>query len=121
MLLGDFFTITETHNEANTYTATIIFNPKHAIYDGHFPGQPVVPGVCQTQILLETMSLFLSQKVAIKHAHMIKFLQLINPNIQSTLSLKVTTLSQTPSSVIVNAELTNGEEIFYRFRGELGW
>lgn len=121
MLLGDFFTIAETHKEGNVRTASITFNPSHAIYEGHFPGQPVVPGVCQTQILLEAISLFLSKEVTIKHAHMIKFLQLINPSIQSKLNIKITTLSETESSMVVNAELASGEDLYYRFRGELVW
>lgn len=52
MLLNDFFKITDIKN-ADKYTISIEMNPKHDIYKGHFPGNPITPGVCLTQMVKE--------------------------------------------------------------------
>jgi len=59
--------------------ATIIFNPEHEIFKGHFPDQPVVPGVCMVQMVKEFMELATEQQLLFHKGHQIKFLQLIVP------------------------------------------
>ena len=45
ILAGDFYTVVSTVNEADKIQAILKINPEHAIFNGHFPGQPVIPGV----------------------------------------------------------------------------
>ena len=46
MLLNDFFTINETVRSETEIWAELLINSNHIIFEGHFPNQPVVPGVC---------------------------------------------------------------------------
>lgn len=41
MLINDFFTIKDIQN-AEKYIISIELNPKHKVYQGHFPGNPVL-------------------------------------------------------------------------------
>lgn len=44
--MDDFFsTVSSTTNEGGAYVYTLALNEKHSIFEGHFPGKPVVPGV----------------------------------------------------------------------------
>ena len=80
MILKDnFYTIRESRFEADEINATIELNPAHKIFKGHFPGLPIVPGVCMVQIQKELIEKELSRKIILKKATNIKFLSIINP------------------------------------------
>lgn len=62
----------------------------HRIYEGHFPGQPVVPGVCTLTVIRESLSAALGRKtgfIAIKEC---KFLSALIPVTDLHLTLDVT-------------------------------
>ena len=79
MLEGDFFTINSIHTEEKSVTATLELNPAHPIFDGHFPGQPVVPGVCMMQMVKEILETAINRETMLVQADYLKFLSLINP------------------------------------------
>lgn len=44
--MDDFFSIiSNTTNESGAHVFTVDLNKSHSIFEGHFPGKPVVPGV----------------------------------------------------------------------------
>ena len=51
MLKNDFFTFTALQLEGDMVTTNIELNAAHSIFKGHFPGQPIVPGVCMMQMV----------------------------------------------------------------------
>lgn len=54
MLLENFYKIIHRkEREDGKREIEIELNPGHALYQGHFPGQPVVPGVCTLQMIKE--------------------------------------------------------------------
>jgi 3-hydroxyacyl-[acyl-carrier-protein] dehydratase len=53
MLQGDFFIISKIETTEAEIKAELIINARHKIFEGHFPGQPVVPGVCMMQMVKE--------------------------------------------------------------------
>ena len=53
MLLNDFYTINKQTDQDGIITSSITLNLNHPIYKGHFPQQPVVPGVCMMQMMAE--------------------------------------------------------------------
>ena len=55
MLLENFYKIIHIkEREDGKQAIEIELNPGHVLYQGHFPGQPVVPGVCTLQIIKES-------------------------------------------------------------------
>ena len=75
MLLNNFYTVDELTKSENELQASIQFHPEHEIFEGHFPGQPVVPGVCMVQIVKEFMQLATEEKLMFIKGNQIKFLQ----------------------------------------------
>ncbi|MBQ0152938.1 MAG: 3-hydroxyacyl-ACP dehydratase [Chryseobacterium sp.] len=79
-ILTDFYTLKSSHkNEAGAFVAQITLNPDHAIFKGHFPGNPVTPGVCMMQIIKELTEEFTSSQLFLKSATNVKFMAIINP------------------------------------------
>jgi 3-hydroxyacyl-[acyl-carrier-protein] dehydratase len=79
MLLQDFFTIIDTDIAQNEALIELELNPRHSIFQGHFPGYPITPGVCVTQMAVDLFSLIQQQEYIMAQAKSIKFLQIIRP------------------------------------------
>ncbi|HRH65753.1 MAG TPA: hypothetical protein PLU53_05615 [Bacteroidia bacterium] len=81
MLSGSFFTIGNSTVEGDKMTTHFYLNPSHEIFAGHFPGMPVVPGVCMVEMLKEVMEEVIGVKTKLKKAGNIKFLHVLDPNV----------------------------------------
>ena len=53
MLKDDFFIFTDLQTEGNIVKTDIELNAAHTIFKGHFPDQPILPGVCMLQMVKE--------------------------------------------------------------------
>ncbi len=80
MLINDFFTISEANNVEGTIEAKIQLNASHKIFEGHFPGNPVTPGVVQVQIVKEILENVLDRTCILKEMGRCKFMAILNPN-----------------------------------------
>ena len=90
MLLKDFYTIkTLEQTEGQNYVAHIVINKDHEVFKGHFPGNPVTPGVCMMQIIKELTQQVINAQLILKSASNIKFMALINPEVNPDLRLEL--------------------------------
>lgn len=90
MLLKDFYTVEKLENVSEgKYTAVITLNNQHDIFKGHFPGNPVTPGVCMMQIIKELSQEILGSNLFMTSSSNVKFMALINPEINPKLKLEL--------------------------------
>ena len=87
MLMNDFYTVHEWQLSDSTASCIVVFNQKHPIFSGHFPEQPVVPGVCMIQMVKELLERVLDKKLMLRSTGQVKFLQLITPDISSEINM----------------------------------
>lgn len=78
-MLTNFYTIETITEQGGEYNCTIRLNPRHDVYKGHFPGMPVVPGVCMLRVIKECMSVILDTPVRFQAVTSCKFLSVVNP------------------------------------------
>ena len=96
MLIKNLYTIDAFDKEPQQVTASVTLNAAHKIFEGHFPGQPVLPGVCQLQMVKELLEQAMRKKLFLSEAASCKFLQMISPE-------------QTPAlAIIINYEVLDG-------------
>lgn len=96
MLLQDFYKINGIQEEKDgNYRVNIQLNKNHKVFEGHFPNNPVTPGVCMIQIQKELTENILAKKLQMTTAKNIKFMEIINPykNSDLTIELKIEHLS----------------------------
>ena len=79
MLKNDFYEVLSKEFVDGSINATIRFNAAHSIFKGHFPGQPVVPGVCMMMVVKELLMEQLGDDILIRKAAQVKFLNMIVP------------------------------------------
>ncbi|WP_114939489.1 3-hydroxyacyl-ACP dehydratase [Mucilaginibacter endophyticus] len=116
MLKDTFFTFSPPEIDGNLLKTTITLNPTHDIFKGHFPGNPVVPGVCMMQMIKEVLESYLSKKLKLVKADNIKFLSFIDPNQHGQVGLQVK-MSVVNEQVKTDAQLVNEEVVFLKFKG----
>src|SRR5205085_4235327 len=79
MLLNDFFEIVEIGFVEGKLISKIKLNGTHKIYSGHFPGNPITPGVVQVQMVKELLEHHFKKSLKMKTMSRCKFLQILNP------------------------------------------
>lgn len=93
MLAGNLFHIKTMLSQEGKIDALLQIDASHKIFEGHFPGQPVVPGVCMMQMIKEILEKDLGKRLQLTVADQLKFLTLIDPtqtnSIQSELKYKM--------------------------------
>jgi 3-hydroxyacyl-[acyl-carrier-protein] dehydratase len=112
ILLNSFYTISEMTTEEGKLHAIIHINPEHNIFEGHFPGQPVVPGVCMLQIVKELMEQLTDQKLIFSKGNQIKFLQLLVPAKEDAIQVNISWKKEDNTYPVTVDFKKNNEAIF---------
>jgi 3-hydroxyacyl-[acyl-carrier-protein] dehydratase len=90
MVLKDFYKIlSEEKISESKYVITILVNEKHDVFKGHFPGNPIMPGVCMIQIIKELTESITKSALVIQTLANVKFMALINPEATPELRLEL--------------------------------
>ena len=90
MILQDFYKILSEEKVSDSkYTITILVNEKHEVFKGHFPGNPIMPGVCMIQIIKELTESITKSSLMIQSLANVKFMALINPEVTPELRLEL--------------------------------
>ncbi|MCY0976412.1 3-hydroxyacyl-ACP dehydratase [Chryseobacterium wangxinyae] len=110
-ILTDFYTLENYEkSETGSFTAHIKLNQDHDIFKGHFPGNPVTPGVCMMQIVKELSEEFTGKKLFLKTASNVKFMAIINPFETPDLTLQLD-IKEVENEVKVKNTTSFGETI----------
>lgn len=89
-VLKDFYTVNSLENIARRkFVAKISLNKDHDIFKGHFPGNPVTPGVCMMQIVKDLCETITNSKLFLISASNVKFMAIINPEENPDLILEL--------------------------------
>jgi 3-hydroxyacyl-[acyl-carrier-protein] dehydratase len=106
MLQNDFFTIRSINREGDSFRVLLELNAVHKIFEGHFPGQPVVPGACLMQMIQETAETVLGRSLRLFRADHLKFISFIVPVVDQVLEMRFTYIIKEDSSLNVSGELS---------------
>ena len=116
MLIPDFYTLKEMNLTENTVSALILLNPDHKIYNGHFPEQPVVPGVVQLQIIKELMEKAVDEKLFLGEMGFAKFLKLITPEVNPEFYVQIDFKTQ-EQKITFSAKIEDNQTILTKVKG----
>jgi len=106
MLIKDFYTINDLTFNGSGIDATIKLNTNHEVYKGHFPEQPVVPGVIQLQIIKELLEEVMQAKLMMDNVIQVKYLIPVIPD--KNPELIFTILNKTIDDNTIRSTITIG-------------
>jgi 3-hydroxyacyl-[acyl-carrier-protein] dehydratase len=117
MLKDNFFSVTTLDNENDVIKATLELNEKHKIFDGHFPGQPVVPGVCMMQMVKEVTETALGKALLLTKAAELKFLMIIDPNETRIIQMQLKYSTEEDGVISFIASLFKDSSTYFKIKG----
>lgn len=120
ILNNNFYTIKSLQQDAGNINALLELNDRHVIFDGHFPGQPVVPGVCMVQIIQELLETATGFSLQLKTADQIKFLSMTDPRETTGLSAAVSYIAEN-GIIKATATLAKDQTVCLKMKAVFVW
>lgn len=117
MLIKDLYTVEKYQEEDLKIKATVFINKDNEIFKGHFPNNPVMPGVCMIQIIKELSEKALNTKLFMQKTTNVKFMALIVPDKNPLLNLDIT-ISKSEDIFKIKNTTVFEDTIALKFSGE---
>ncbi|HCC53217.1 MAG TPA: beta-hydroxyacyl-ACP dehydratase [Porphyromonadaceae bacterium] len=117
-LLNDYFSIDRqtTENDETLFCVTLL--PAYKAYAGHFPGNPVSPGVCNIQMIKECAGQLAGKSFFLGYISQCRLSAVITPQTTPQLQIRMQ-LSGTDDIYKVRATVSDGTITYIDFKGEL--
>lgn len=119
ILLNDFFTLEDKQVTKGEISATLVINAGHKIFDGHFPNQPVVPGVCMMQMVKEIVESAMDKETNLVQATDMKFLAVIDPTQNNRIQATIKHSTVENGMINVQATLFKDELVHFKCKAQL--
>jgi 3-hydroxyacyl-[acyl-carrier-protein] dehydratase len=128
MLLNKLYKIRSlnTNEEGSGIIAEIELDPGHPLFKGHFPGNPILPGVCTVQIIRELLEQSINKSIRMTKAGNIKYLGFVNPFIMPLLTFQLQLKPAEGANISCSATVSSTGVSICSFKGEFsptptGW
>lgn len=116
-MIKPVFHILTVNQGEGSLSAALAVNADSEIFEGHFPGQPVVPGACMLQLVKDLLSETLKVSPKLLRADNIKFLGLVQPGAEG-LILNIN-YQITDNQIKLTATLSSAETTCMKLQGSL--
>ncbi len=110
----EIYSLSELKKDDASLTASIAYDAVHAVFTGHFPENPIVPGVCTLDMITDVVNEACGGGYVLQAASNVKFLQLIRPTDSPALTMS---WSGPEGALQVQATITLNEVVMMRFGG----
>lgn len=107
IFLDNLYTVVSSNEEsASRVCMQIRLNPESVIFKAHFPGEPILPGACIVQMVLELFMIWTKRDVEIAKVNNLKFLSVISPDEVLDLDVVIEIKKEEEGQVSIKADIT---------------
>jgi 3-hydroxyacyl-[acyl-carrier-protein] dehydratase len=99
--------------DSDAFKLKFSINRASHVFDGHFPNQPILPGVVMVEMTKRASELALKKKLNLQTAGNFKFLKMVSPD-EITHAEFVFTLTEKEGAWRIKAQLVFEDEIYYK-------
>lgn len=89
MLIEGLYTVQNIEQNEQEVNATVKLHAEHDVFKGHFPGNPIMPGVCMIQMIKELTEKTTGKELFLSVANNVKFMAKINPEVNEIINLNL--------------------------------
>lgn len=116
MLKDSLYFLKENYIENSAVEAVVTLDAGHAIFKGHFPGNPVLPGACMLQMVKELLETALQIPLQLIKADELKFLAVIQPPTDE-IRFSIRHQYMENAALKINATITRDNTVCFKMRG----
>ncbi len=113
----DLYAIESLSKEENKVTASVVLNADHAIFAGHFPDNPILPGVCQMLMVRDLLGKSLERKLVAKTVGNMKFMKPISPVEAKELEFEITYSEIEEGALKTTAKISSKDGVCFKLSG----
>jgi 3-hydroxyacyl-[acyl-carrier-protein] dehydratase len=117
MPLNDFFTYRIIESAPGTIKSRVTVDVGHPLYKGHFPQQPVTPGVVLLEIIRVVISSVFKKNLMLESAKEIKFMAAVLPDQVSEMDLNIEYI-ESGGKINTNCIISEKDRIYAKLKGE---
>ena len=119
MLIKDYYTIEDVvKKDDGTTCFQIHLRPDSAVYEGHFPGEPVSPGVCNIQMIKECAEQVAGKSLLLNNLQQCRLTTLVTPILHPQVEVTIL-LEEKGDAYKLKATIGKGEEVYLDLKAEL--
>lgn len=112
MVLKDsLYSIQKKQQQESSVCYDLALHADHFIYQAHFPGEPITPGVCVIQMAKELLEDHLQRPLAVSMVKNVKFLAVISPIAHPLVRYTIDRIQEGPDGVKAVVDVTVGEQL----------
>lgn len=89
MLIKGLYTVQNIEQNEQEVNAKVKLHKEHEVFKGHFPGNPIMPGVCMIQMIKELTEKITGKTLFLSVANNVKFMAKINPEENEIIDLNL--------------------------------
>lgn len=115
MLIENFSELLQEEKTTETVVTKLKINSEHPLFEGHFPDNPITPGVLLMQLFKEQAERFTGQKLQLASASRVKFLSVIEPRVNAEVRLE-SQLTAKEETVELTGKALQGETLSLRLK-----
>lgn len=104
------------NNSEKTIQANVLINASSNVFNGHFPGRPILPGVYHLYITMNILKKFYDSNMTFNACANIKFLNYIDPNLVTILNYDIYIKNINDSSYTLNVIVKNDQTVFCKMQ-----
>jgi 3-hydroxyacyl-[acyl-carrier-protein] dehydratase len=119
MLIKNYYTVTGRHTEGDTSVFEISLNADCEVYRGHFPNEPISPGVCNIQMIKECAELVVCKPLIMNNLQQCRLTTLVTPLEHPNVEVRLQLTETENETFKLHATLGKGEDIYLEMIAEL--
>jgi 3-hydroxyacyl-[acyl-carrier-protein] dehydratase len=116
MLKDSLYKLSALNLQPGIIEAELDLDPACVIFNGHFPGQPILPGACILQMLKEVLENGTGLVIFLKKSTSIKFMAMVDPALSKSLKLTIS-YSKVDEEIKVSANMFWKDTVCFKFQG----
>lgn len=115
----DYYSIESSTIDGQKGLFHILLNPDCEVYNGHFPGTPVSPGVCNIQMILECTERIAQHSLRMRKLNRCRFTTLLSPQTHPELDIQIDIQPKEEAIYTLNATIGKEENIYQMLKAEV--
>lgn len=118
MLKDSYFKILSQQTDGADTQFEVEMLASHPVYEGHFPGKPVSPGVCNMQMLKECAETLIGREMMLNFVKQYRMMAVMSPQATPQVQIRMN-LAETEEGYTLSASVWMGEQQLIDFKGQL--
>ena len=118
MLIENYYKINDVVKEEGRTIFQISLNPACKVYEGHFPGEPVSPGVCNIQMIKECAEQVVGKPLLLNNLQQCRLTTLVTPLVHPQVEVTIA-LEEKGETYKLKATIGKREDIYLDLKAEL--